>query len=78
MSRDLARGDRLIFTATGISSGPLLDGVEVTGSIATTYSVIMRARTGTVRFVKAYHDLERKTVHLRSNHIAAASLNKGS
>jgi len=78
MSRDLARGDRLVFTATGISSGPLLDGVEVTGSIATTYSVIMRARTGTVRFVKAHHDLERKTVHLRSTHIGAASLNKGS
>ena len=66
MSRDLARGDSLIFAATGISSGPLLDGVEVNGSIATTHSVIMRARTGTVRFVKAHHDLKRKTVHLRS------------
>ena len=39
MSRDLARGQNLIFAATGISSGPLLDGVEVNGSIATTHSV---------------------------------------
>jgi fructose-1,6-bisphosphatase II len=66
MSRDLARGENLIFTATGISSGPLLRGVEVNGSIATTHSVIMRARSGTVRFVEAHHNLERKTIHLRS------------
>jgi fructose-1,6-bisphosphatase II len=57
---------RAVFTDTGISSGPLLDAVEVNGSIATTPSVIMRARNGTVRFIKAHHDLNRKTVHLRS------------
>ena len=66
ISRDLARGENLLFTATGISDSPLLKGVEVRGSIATTHSVIMRARTGTVRFVQAQHDLERKTIHLRS------------
>ena len=66
ISRDLARGENLLFTATGISDSPLLKGVEDRGSIATTHSVIMRARTGTVRFVQAQHDLERKTIHLRS------------
>ena len=66
MSTDLAHGDNLVFTATGISTSPLLAGVEVKGSIATTHSVIMRAASGTVRYVTAHHNLERKTIHLRS------------
>ena len=66
MSRDLARGENIVFAATGISTGPLLKGVEVRGSIATTHSLVMRARSGTVRFVEAHHDLDRKTIHLRS------------
>jgi len=66
ISRDLARGDHIVFAATGISTGPLLEGVEVRGTIATTHSLIMRAKSGTVRFVEAHHDLGRKTIHLRS------------
>jgi len=66
MSRDLARGDNLVFVATGISTGPLIKGVEVRGSVALTSSVLMRARSGTVRFIESHHDLERKTIHLRS------------
>lgn len=69
MSRELARGDNIVFAATGISQSPLLKGVRVQGSIATTHSVIMRARSGTVRFVEAHHNLERKTIHLRSTQI---------
>lgn len=67
MSRDLARGENIIFAATGISSSPLLHGVDVRGTIATTHSVLMRARSGTVRFIEAHHNLERKTIHLRSS-----------
>lgn len=66
MSRDLARGENLIFTATGISTSPLVKGVSVRGSIATTHSLLMRAKSGTVRFVESHHDLDRKTIHLRS------------
>jgi fructose-1,6-bisphosphatase II len=66
MSKDLARGDNIVFAATGISTGPLLKGVKVEAATATTYSVLMRARSGTVRFIEAHHNLERKTVHLRS------------
>lgn len=66
MSKDLARGDQIVFAATGISQSPLLGGVEVEGSIATTHSVLMRAKSGTVRFIEAHHDLSRKTIHLRS------------
>jgi fructose-1,6-bisphosphatase II len=69
MSRDLARGDNIIFAATGISNSPLLKGVEVEGMIAKTYSVLMRAKTGTVRFLESHHNLERKTIHLRSTQI---------
>ena len=66
MSRDLASGDHIVFAATGISTSPLVDGVRVRGSVATTHSVLMRAKSGTVRFVEAHHDLDRKTIHLRS------------
>jgi len=69
MSSDLARGENLVFAATGISTGPLLRGVEVRGSIAVTHSVLMRAHSGTVRFLESHHDLERKTIHLRSTGI---------
>jgi fructose-1,6-bisphosphatase II len=66
MSRDLAMGGHIIFAATGITQSPLLRGVEVTGNVAVTHSVLMRARSGTVRFVEARHDLTRKTLHRRS------------
>lgn len=66
LSKDLARGENLVFAATGITDSPLLRGVEVKGSTAITYSVLMRARSGTVRFIEARHNLERKTIHLRS------------
>lgn len=66
MSKDLARGENIVFVATGISNSPLLRGVEVRGKTAITHSVLMRARSGTVRFIEAHHNLERKTIHLRS------------
>lgn len=66
MSKDIARGDHIIFAATGVSSGPLLRGVGVEGTIATTHSVLMRAKSGTIRFVEGLHNLERKTINLRS------------
>ena len=69
MSKDLARGDSIVFAATGISQSPLLKGVEVEGKIASTHSVLMRAKSGTVRFIEAHHNLERKTIHLRSTQI---------
>lgn len=65
-SRDLARGDDILFAATGISDSPLLKGVEVHGSTAITHSVLMRSRSGTVRYLHSEHDLQRKTIHLRS------------
>jgi fructose-1,6-bisphosphatase II len=66
LSRDLAKGDRILFCATGISDSPLLRGVEVNGSVARTHSVLMRVKSKTVRSIKAFHELSAKTFHLRS------------
>jgi len=57
---DLVKGDDAIFAATGVTDGELLKGVRFRGTRATTQSVVMRAKTGTVRFVEGNHRLERK------------------
>jgi fructose-1,6-bisphosphatase II / sedoheptulose-1,7-bisphosphatase len=54
---DLAQGD-VIFAATGVTDGSLLDGVKRRGNCLTTESVVMRASTGTVRWVKGEHRSE--------------------
>jgi fructose-1,6-bisphosphatase II / sedoheptulose-1,7-bisphosphatase len=57
---DLAKGD-CIFAATGVTDGSLLDGVKrLPGGRLTTQSVVMRASTGTVRWVKGEHRTDRK------------------
>jgi fructose-1,6-bisphosphatase II len=66
-SRDLARGNEILFAATGISDSSWLRGVEVHGSTASTHSVVMRAKSGTVRYVTSEHNLTKKTIHLRSS-----------
>jgi fructose-1,6-bisphosphatase II len=65
-AEDLAGGPDVIFCATGISDSPLLPGVRFVGHTAETHSILMRARTRTVRTIKAVHDLTTKTIRLRS------------
>ena len=58
--KELAKGD-CIFAATGVTDGSLLAGVKhLPGDKLTTESVVMRASTGTVRWVKGEHRVERK------------------
>ncbi len=58
---DLVKGNEVYFAATGISDGELLKGVVYTGNnTAKTHSVVMRAETGTIRFVEAIHRLNKK------------------
>lgn len=58
--KELAKGD-CIFAATGVTDGSLLGGVKrLPGAKLTTDSVVMRASTGTVRWVKGEHHLGRK------------------
>ena len=57
---EMAAGD-VIFAATGVTDGSMLDGIHRTadGSV-TTHTIVMRSRTGTVRWIKARHDSEDK------------------
>jgi len=57
---DLVSSDDVIFAATGITDGDLLRGVRYFGAQATTHSIVMRSKTGTIRLVEATHMLERK------------------
>lgn len=60
--KELAKGD-CIFAATGVTDGSLLAGVKrLPGDKLTTDSVVMRASTGTVRWVKGEHRLDRKPI----------------
>ena len=52
---DLVQSDDVSFAATGITSGELLDGVQYFGWGARTSSVMMRSRSGTVRYIQARH-----------------------
>jgi fructose-1,6-bisphosphatase II / sedoheptulose-1,7-bisphosphatase len=54
--KELAKGD-CIFAATGVTDGSLLEGVKRRGAVMTTESVVMRASSGTVRWVKGEHRL---------------------
>jgi len=53
---DLCRGDDVFFSATGVTDGDVLQGVRYRGSGATTESLVMRSRSGTVRRISARHD----------------------
>jgi fructose-1,6-bisphosphatase II len=56
---ELVGSDDVYFAATGITDGVLLSGVRYAPGIATTASLVMRGRTGTIRTVFAEHRLER-------------------
>src|SRR5207244_11930865 len=65
---ELVQGESALFCATGISDSSLLPGVRLTGQKAITHSILMRARSRTIRYIRAVHDLGHKTIHLRSLH----------
>lgn len=57
---ELAPGD-VMFVATGVTHGPLLDGVRfLANERVQTHSIVMRSKTGTIREIRAYHHLTRK------------------
>ena len=56
---ELARGD-VMFAATGVTKGYLLDGVRFFGDSAKTESIVMRSKTGTVRVINATHHFNTK------------------
>ena len=52
---DLVQGDDVFFAATGITDGVLLEGVRFNADGATTESIVMRSRSGTIRVIRAEH-----------------------
>ena len=57
---EMAKGD-VMFAATGVTTGPMLRGVKRFGHGAITHSMVMRSKSGTVRFVEARHNFQTKT-----------------
>ena len=53
----LVQSDNCFFAATGITDGPLLDGVRFDARSVSTQSLVMRSRSGTVRRISAHHQL---------------------
>ncbi|HDK46111.1 MAG TPA: class II fructose-bisphosphatase [Actinobacteria bacterium] len=58
-TRDLVDSENVFFAATGVTGGELLDGVTFYADGAETHSVVMRSKTGAVRYVDTRHNLKK-------------------
>ncbi|MEE1237020.1 MAG: class II fructose-bisphosphatase, partial [Turicibacter sp.] len=57
---DMAKSDNVMFSATGITKGDLLDGITCEDGIATTETLLIRGKSRTVRRIQSIHYLDRK------------------
>ncbi len=62
----LAKTDNVIFAATGITKGDLVEGVQRKGNLATTETLVIRGKSGTIRRIQSTHMLNRKGADLQS------------
>ena len=60
---ELAKPDDIMFAATGVTNGSFLKGVRFTTGGASTHSVVMRSKTGTIRYIEAFHKFAKKPVY---------------
>lgn len=60
---DLVRGDDVFFAATGVTDGELLRGVRYDGYGARSHSLVMRSRSGTIRYIDTHHRADRLTAY---------------
>ena len=51
----------VMFAATGVTNGAMLRGVRRFGAGAITHSIVMRSKSGTVRYIEAHHNFMTKT-----------------
>lgn len=56
---DLIRSEDAFFAATGITDGNLLQGVRYEDNTITTHSLVIRVKTGTIRYIKAIHQMDK-------------------
>jgi len=61
---DMARNDNVIFSATGITKGDLLEGISRKGNMATTETLLIRGKSRTIRRIRSTHYLDRKDAAL--------------
>lgn len=57
---DMAKNDNVIFSATGITKGDLLEGISRNGNIATTETLLIRGKSRTIRRIQSIHYLDKK------------------
>ena len=57
---EMAGGD-VMFAGTGVTTGAMLRGVQHLGHSAITHSIVMRSKSGTVRYIEAHHNFDTKT-----------------
>ena len=57
-TRDLVDSENIFFAATGVTTGPLLGGVQFLGDRIKTWSMVMRSSSGTTRFIEGIHRTE--------------------
>lgn len=57
---DLVSGNMLMFAATGVTKSDILQGVQYRQGGAVTHSIVMRRKSGTIRFIEANHSFDRK------------------
>lgn len=57
---DLVKDDEVIFSATGVTKGDLLEGVKRQGNIVRTQTLLIRGKTKTIRYINSVHNLEYK------------------
>lgn len=62
---DMVKGDDCMFTATGITNCNMLNGLRFFNGGVRTHTISARYKTGTVRFVDAIHNLERKDFEVK-------------
>ncbi len=63
LTDDLVSGDDCFFVATGITDGELMQGVRYVAGGATTHSLVMRSRSGTIRSIKSEHRLSKLSAY---------------
>jgi hypothetical protein len=66
---DLVGSDNIMFAATGITAGDILSGVRFRHGGARTHSVVMRKRSGTIRYITAQHFLRPQTALLKRSRV---------
>lgn len=67
MLDELVKGDDAIFAATAVTDGELMKGVQFKGDYVETESLVMRAKSGTVRFVSGRHSMVKKPKMILDN-----------